>query len=90
VDHTRVSVVTNATLRSGTPAPEHLTIRLQSPRQVLVEATFQPSDYAAARRLRVKGFRKIHNGINSPERRKNIVTTVALLLARRGSIPKNG
>jgi hypothetical protein len=68
----------------------HLRIMMRSPKQALVDANFEPSDYASARRLRLKGFRKIHNGVRDPVRRKDLVATVALLVSRRGLANSNG
>jgi hypothetical protein len=92
IDCGRVKISTNVTLRRplGEIYSPDLSIVVQSPSQISIEPPFEPSDYSAARRLRIKGFRKIHNRLVSPERRADIVTTVALLMARRGSILSNG
>jgi hypothetical protein len=92
IDRGRVRILTNVTMRAraGETHPPRLSIAVQSPSQISIEPPFEPSDYSAARRLRIKGFRKIHNRLATAERRKNIVATVALLMARRGSILTNG
>jgi hypothetical protein len=92
IDRGRVKISTNVALprRVGDTHSPKLSIAVESPSQIRIDPPFEPSDYSAARRLRIKGFRKIHNRLTSPEHRKHIVTTVALLMARRGSILTNG